>query len=427
MVGSRVIVASLVLGVTGLNGVSAAEKYSSSQLDQIQRQLIRQQEALRKTQDQLERQSRALDDTRKALERLRGKSSTAASSEQKAEPKSSKGSVAASPATGTSPSPVGRPPQPTSESQPAVVEAISDRLGVLTPRGKWVLEPSLEYSYATSNRVTLVGYTIIPAITVGVIDVREVNSATTVAAITSRYGITNHLEAEIKIPYVYRDDQSVTRPLNQGTNVDTVYNANGDGIGDVELAFRYQFNDGGQDRPYYVGTMRFKSRTGKGPFEVEYQQGSTSGTGFIQSELPTGSGFYGVQPGLGIIFPSDPAVFFGGVNYLWNIKRDVNRDIGGQHIGTVEPGDVLGFNLGMGLGLNERSSFGIGYEHSVVGKTRIDGQTSPDAVTTQLGTLLLNWGYRYGLTNSINLTLGAGLTRDTPDVQITLRTPFTFF
>jgi hypothetical protein len=67
-------------------------------------------------------------------------------------------------------------------------------------------------------------------------------------------------------------------------------------------------------------------------------------------DLPTGSGFlYSLQVGLTWLFPSDPAVFFGSFSYLHNFKRDnVSRNVigGSEFLGTVEPGDIIGFNFG---------------------------------------------------------------------------------
>jgi hypothetical protein len=45
--------------------------------------------------------------------------------------------------------------------------------GVLTPRGQIIVEPSAQFGYSSSNRVVLVGYTIIPALLIGLVDVRE--------------------------------------------------------------------------------------------------------------------------------------------------------------------------------------------------------------------------------------------------------------
>ena len=53
-------------------------------------------------------------------------------------------------------------------------------------------------------------------------------------------------------------------------------------------------------------------------------------------------------------------------------------------------------------------------------------QNVPGSVRTQLGTLLLGYSYRYNDTRSLSIAVGAGVTRDTPDVSLTVRMPFTF-
>ena len=92
----------------------------------------------------------------------------------------------------------------------------------------------------------------------------------------------------------------------------------------------------------------------------------------------------------------------------------------------MQPGGVFGFNFGMGLGLNDKSSFSIGYDHASVGKTKQDGVAARDSVRVQLGTLLLGYSYRLSAQRTLSVSLGAGLTRDTPDVSLTVRMPITF-
>lgn len=324
----------------------------------------------------------------------------------------------------------GRSSDSSDGNRPPAVAPIFDQPGVLTPRGKYILEPGLQYSYSSSNRVSLVGYTIIPALTIGLIDVREVKRNTFTANLTGRWGITNRFEVEAKIPYVYRSDTVVTRPLNlTPSSQDEAFTSSGDGIGDVEVTGRYQLNDGGLDKPYYIASLRLKSRTGKDPFEVLTDDAANPNAHQIQRELPTGSGFYTIQPGLTVLFPTDPAVFFGGISYQYNVKRSGvkgNFTSGQKDLGEIEPGGVFGFNFGMGLALNERSSFSIGYDHSSVGRTRQNGQYALDAVRTELGTLLLGYSYRIDKSTSLNVSLGAGVTRDTPDVTLSMRVPVTF-
>ena len=63
---------------------------------------------------------------------------------------------------------------------------------------------------------------------------------------------------------------------------------------------------------------------------------------------------------------------------------------------------------------------------SVIGKDTINDDALPDATVTQLASLLLGYSYRLSDKRSFNLALAAGLTQDSPDMQLTLRWPFTF-
>jgi hypothetical protein len=412
-----------VIGVSvALAAFPAGAQSGPDLLEQLK--IMRQQlEEQRARVDELERQLRASGVAAPAnaavaapaqLERMRGTGNAVADTGQ------AQGDAA-----------VGRPPAPRAPE----VAPIFETPGVLTPRGKVVFEPSVQYGYSSSNRVALVGYTVIPALLIGLLDVREVKRNTTTATATFRYGFDNRLELEAKIPYVYRSDSTVSRELFTGTAAERAFETSGKGIGDIELGWRYQLNDGGVDTPYYIAGLRFKSRTGRDPFQVitdcqtRCVGQNVTGTG-LPLDLPTGSGFYSVQPSLTWLLPSDPAIFFGGFSYTKNFKRNnVYRTVlNGEKelLGQVDPGDVFGFNFGMGLALNEKASFSIGYDHNSVGRMHQNGVVIPGSVRVQLGTLLLGYSYRMKNNRTLSVSVGAGLTRDTPDVTLMVRMPFTF-
>lgn len=320
------------------------------------------------------------------------------------------------------------------ERAPPAVAPLFEQPGVLTPKEKLVLEPSLQFGYASSNRVALVGYTIIPALLIGLVDVREIKRNSLTGALALRYGLTRRIELEAKLPYAYRSDSTVSREVFTGTAVERVFDTSGRSMGDAELAVRAQLNDGGPDLPYYVGALRLKTRTGRDPFDVvtdcskRCAGDNATGTG-LPLTLPTGSGFTALQPSLTVLFPSDPAVFFGSVSYLHNFKRKgISRTVLNgekEFLGDVAPGDVIGFNAGMGLALNDKATLSIGYDHSSIARTRQNGVAVPGAVRTQLGSLLVGFSYRINARKTVNVAIGAGLTRDTPDVSLTLRVPIT--
>lgn len=325
--------------------------------------------------------------------------------------------------------PVGIPPEKPKEQRPPEIAPIFEAPGVLTPRGTLVVEPSFQYSHSSTSRIALVGYTIVPAVHVGLIDIREVDRDSYVGAIAARYGLTNRLEMEVKIPYVYRTDTSTTRSYVSNELEDSAFESDGNDIGDVEFGLRYQVNSP-TTGPFIITSLRVKSDTGTGPFDIPYEMMTIEDpkqSGYVPTEQPTGSGFWGLQFGLAAIYPADPAVIFGGISYLWNIERNVEDTKSGKQFGinTYDPGDAIGFNFGMGISLNESFSFSLGYDHSIIGKNKQDGKYVDESVT-HVGTLLLGYSLRLTANTTANLSVGVGVTEASPDVQLTLRVPINF-
>ncbi|MGF6724625.1 hypothetical protein P3T43_003994 [Paraburkholderia sp. GAS41] len=323
---------------------------------------------------------------------------------------------------------------PIEDSRPPAVAPIFDQPGVLTPKGTLVVEPYFQFAYSSENQLSLVGYTIIPALLIGLINVSEVKTTTLTGGLAFRYGLTNRLEFEVRVPYVYQTNDTVARQIFTGAAANSVISSNGNGIGDVEMTMRYQLNEGGPDKFYYVGWLRVKTATGKSPFDVVTDcvttcVANTTGTG-LPLQQPTGSGFWAVQPGLTWLFPTDPVVFFGNFSYLHNFGKGESLTLVNgvqENLGHVQPGDIWDFSVGMGLALNEKASVSLGYDMDIVQPTSENGQTVVGSVREILGTLLIGYSYRLTPKTTLNFSIGAGLTRDTPDVTLTLRVPMSFF
>jgi hypothetical protein len=434
----------MLVFLAGPRGASAeGQAASGSALDDLMRQVERQEQSLRAQQARIDEQARQLRQTKEELERalavqradleklqMRGAGAAGAGSGQAApaptdaaRPSVTAQADSASAAQAQPPTTAGQAPE--SASRPPPVAPLEDAQSALTPRGKWVLEPSLEFATASNDRVALVGFTFPPALTIGLIDVRRVNREFFLAALSARYGLTPRMEVEFKVPYVYRSESTTARPLATPSTADSVFDNDGSGLGDVELGLRYQLNVGSATRPFYVASLRLKTTTGKGPFEVDTYNPLPGAT--LLRELPTGTGFYALQPAITALLPSDPAVFFGTLSYTWNIKDDVDeRDASGNRIGEYDPGDAFNFNFGIGLALNERSSFSVGYEHNVVFEDKVNGQDVPLSQRFHIGRILFGYSYQLSRRANFNLTLGAGITDDAPDVTITARLPILF-
>jgi hypothetical protein len=421
----RWLFGTLAIGLAATAGAQAPEPSSEELTRQLRAEGARLNELYRsldETQRQLDSQRRQLEAQRARIDALlqqltgRGVPTDGAMAQAPASPAPAQ---PGQPAPGTAAKPVGEAPR--QPDQPSSTAQIFEEPTTLTPRGKFVLEPAYQFVHSTDNRVALVGFSVIPAITIGLIDVRRVSRDINTFWLTGRYGVTNRFEVEAKVPWVWSSSSTLTRPLATPSITDQFFDASGSGIGDVELAGRYQLNQFRGDNAVWIAYLRYKFNTGEGVFDVPIDPA----TG-LQTQLATGSGFPGIQPGFTVLYPSDPAVFFGGASYLYSFERDV-----GNGYGTVRPGGVLDFNLGMGLALNERSSFSIGYQHSIVGETSQRDPTDVARVLAQtgnlqLGTLRFGLAYRLSQKLNMNLSLGVGVTDDTPDFEATVRFPYSF-
>ncbi len=324
--------------------------------------------------------------------------------------------------------PVGKPP-PKRKKAPPQVQAIADIGGVLTPEGQLVLEPALQYSHADVNRFTFRGIELLGALGIGLLSADDADRDAFIASITGRYGITNRLEGEIKVPYVYRDDMLTNLipqlPEGDGQATELERSLNDHGLGDIELALHYQLNAGLDGWPIFIGNLRYKSTTGEGPFDVEFDADG------IATELAMGSGFHSVEPSLTMLYPSDPAVFFANIGYVVNIKDDVDTLVGELIVGEVDPGDTYRLSFGMAYSINERTSFTLGFKNDFIQETETEFidpdngvSTTQSTDTLNVGALLLGYSLQLDPKTAVNLNLELGITDDAPDVLITLRVPF---
>lgn len=327
------------------------------------------------------------------------------------------GITAEEPARRVNPERIGKAP-PREEAVQTV--AVMKERGVLTGQGRIVIEPSIEYQHTDVNKFVVGGVAILDTVLIGSFEATQANRDAVTAALAIRYGLTNRFEVEARVPYVYRHDSITNTILESGTTASKTETTTRN-LGDVELAARYQITSGQGDWPFLIANVRMKTPTGLGPYDVE-----RDGRG-IERELATGSGFWAVEPSLTAIIPDDPLVFFANIGYLVNLSEDIDKEIGGRFIGAVEPGNAVRFGFGVGVGLNEKTSVTLAYSHDFIDKTRsvIDGTTVySDSLT--VGTLSLGVNRQVNDKFSINVTVGVGVTGDSPNLQLTLKTPFGF-
>ena len=320
--------------------------------------------------------------------------------------------------------PVGEAPKP--DQQPQVVQSLPEGLAVLTPAEHFIVTPSIEYTSTTNDRLVFRGVVLVPGLNLGEVDASTDQRNIASAVADFRYGITDRLEAEVRVPYTYSDDRATILTQVSSTNggastaTQSVY-LQDSGIGDVEIGARYQINDGREDWPVFVANARVKTDTGMGPFDVKRDAAG------VAEQVALGSGFWGIEGGFSMLKISDPAVLFASMNYIYGLPKDINRNIGNVFVGRVDPGDSVNANLGFGFAINPDFSFSLGYEHSYVfPQYTMLGTTKQVSDSLQVGAMTLGLAYRLGPNMSLNSNFEFGVTQNAPDVRAVFSLPMTY-
>jgi hypothetical protein len=288
-------------------------------------------------------------------------------------------------------------------------DILERRGGVLLPGGQLVVEPGIEYTEITRNRIEISGFALIPAIVVGRIDSVQVEREIFKGFLTVRYGVTDFLELEANFPYFYRKD----REIFGATGAEEQDRLDAHGLGDIEAAIFAQVLRERGWVPDTILNFRVRAPTGEDPYEIDRTPGGRP------KELPLGIGHWGLQPGLTFVKALDPAVLFGSISYQWNLDRD------DSDFGEVDPGDMFEYDLGLAFALNERVAMSFSLQDRIVGRTEVDGEKIR---RTDLNAASIFLGMSYTLSQRVgtNLTVGFGVTEDAPDFQIQLRMPLRF-
>jgi hypothetical protein len=115
-------------------------------------------------------------------------------------------------------------------------------------------------------------------------------------------------------------------------------------------------------------------------------------------------------------------VFFANVGYLYALGHHVNSQLVPNNSAQVDPGGAIRFSFGLGLGINEASSFSLGYDYSAFFDNKINNKSQP-GTDLQIGSVLIGYSYRFSDRFSANLTTSIGVTSDAPNTRVILRFP----
>jgi Putative MetA-pathway of phenol degradation len=248
---------------------------------------------------------------------------------------------------------------------------------VLIRRGEVGLE--LSSFYSTDSRDDFVG-------SGAAVTRAEVRTRLFESTFIARYGLLDDLEADVRVPFVYGEQEVDLGP--------TRLREEEAGLGDVAGSLRYQIWRERPGSPDVVLSLEGKSRTGDEPL--------------------LGTGHWNVGGSISLVKTFDPVVLFGRIGYTVTLER-----------GERDPGDEVLYQLGVGYSLNDRVSLSTQLIGAVVGHTEQDGTTvrrsDLDIISLQFSVTTLVTRHLF-----IEPVVNVGLSKDAADAVVGINLLYRF-
>ena len=296
---------------------------------------------------------------------------------------------------------------------------------------KFTIEPSFTYSYYSRKDLILRGFLALDAIFLGNLNLDRIRTNTTQLDLTTRYTLNDAWQFEIGLPYLYRWSQYDSVGEGNSSQRYETAKISGGQIGDVSAAVYYRLNTESYDWPDWVWNFRVRAPTGKDPFGIALET-SDSGNLTYPTEMASGSGVWSVSTGFSLAKTFDPAIVFFNLNYGASFKEEFDDLSGaaGKSPGEIDLGNYLDYSLGLAFAVSERMSLSMSFNQRFYSKTkqRPEGGEWEKIPRTDTNTASLGIGATLALSPNLSMvtSIGAGLTEDSPDYQISLRFPYRF-
>ncbi|MGS0695689.1 transporter [Shewanella sp. 0m-4] len=296
---------------------------------------------------------------------------------------------------------------------------------------KLTIEPSLTYSYYGRKDLILRGFLALDAIFLGNLNLDRIRSNTVQLDLTTRYTLNDSWQFEMAMPFVYRLNKYESVGEGNSSQLYESADVEGGQIGDMSVAAYYRIMTEGDGWPDWVWNVRVRMPTGTDPFGINLES-SESGNLTYPDQIATGTGAWGISTGFSLAKTYDPAIVFFNLNYGTFLPEEYGDLSGlpGMSPGDIDLGDYIDYSLGLAFAVSERMSIGMSFNQRFFTKTqqRPLGGEWQDIARTDTNTANLGLGATLALTENFSMvtSIGAGLTEDSPDYQISLRFPYRF-
>lgn len=295
---------------------------------------------------------------------------------------------------------------------------------------RFTVDVGTNYSYYDRRQLALSGFLALDAIFLGTINLDQTKASVLTTDITGRYGITDRINLEANIPYVYRTSRFVSGGAGGASTSISEVTKSSSGLGDVSVAGYYQLVKESARWPDLVASLRVRSPTGRDPFGLKLIAPDDNNNNLnVPEDLPTGSGLWSVTANVSALRTYDPVILFGNFGYTYNLPGsfdDISPVVGQVQPAKVKLGNPFQLSGGLAIALNDRAAVSFSVAASAAGATHIKPETSDDysrVAGSSTTTTTFNVGASYLLPSgwSLNAQMANGLTPDAPNFVMSFR------
>jgi hypothetical protein len=276
------------------------------------------------------------------------------------------------------------------------IVAAAGRSYTLLKKRTLELEYNFRYSYYSVERVIVEPF-----------EIAHVKEHIQNHIIVADYAFFDNLTFTGAIPFVYKYERVGTGESKDASDV-----------GDISFGFRWQPFKSESRRPTTILYGSISTPTGTSPYKIN-----------LGRQLSSGSGFWSCTGGVSLSKPFDPVVAFGSLSFSYNSDvKDLDQKYGSYTLYSVEPGNDIGFSMGIGYALSYNvfltlkfiQNYHFESKYSYAGGSKVSGAPYLSSIF-DIGT-----GWRINPKTTVFIGVGIGLTNNDPDFYLSFRLPFDF-
>lgn len=295
---------------------------------------------------------------------------------------------------------------------------------------KFTIDVGGNYSFYDRRQLALSGFLALDAIFLGTINLDQTKASVLTTDITGRYGITDRINLEANIPYLYRTSRFVSGGAGGASTSVSEVTKSSKGMGDVSVAGYYQLVKESARWPDLVASLRVRAPTGRDPFGLKLIAADENNNNLnIPEDLPTGSGLWTATASISALRTYDPVILFGNFGYTYNLPQkfdDISPVVGQVQPAKVKLGNPFQLSGGLAIALNDRAAVSFSIASSMAGATHIKSEGSDDysrVAGSSTTTTTFNVGASYLLPSgwSLNAQMANGMTPDAPNFVMSFR------